>query len=65
MQRGRNSVQAVAVFLTAYQAFRYTGFYESSLEAAIGLFGGAAMIHLINYFQHSGHELRRSEESQT
>jgi hypothetical protein len=63
MQRGRSSVQAIAVFLTTYLVFRYTGFYESSLEAAIGLFGGAALIHLVNYFQHSGHKFRWSAEN--
>jgi hypothetical protein len=62
MQRGRSSVQAIAVFLTTYLVFRYTASNESSREAAIGLFGGSAVIHLVNYLQKSGLWVRWSPE---
>jgi hypothetical protein len=51
MQRGRSSVLSIAVFLGAYWAFQVFGLYEDIPSMVIGLFGGGAIILIVNYLQ--------------
>jgi hypothetical protein len=63
MQRGKNSVKAIAIMLFSLWIVRFLGMSSNIIAMAMGLFGGAGLIFLVNYLQRTGRWVRWSAES--
>ena len=53
IQRGRSSIQAVTIFLVLVWLMETQGGSRNSLAIGAGLFGGAALIWMVNFIQQS------------
>ena len=63
LQRERNSIQAIAAFLVMKWVLSMMPYSHDVFSMAIGLFGGAGLIFLVNYLQRTGRWVRWSAEN--